>query len=359
MLRRLLAIFVAALLQPAWTQASGAAPALEVRGPQLVWKGEPVRLRGVAVGDPFLAREGRPLSDYSVIAHDWRANAVRISLTPSVWKTTPHPQVVARLRAEAGAALDAGMFVILDWHVIGWPDGYFQKADSADDPRDLYDSNFALAKNFWDAAAAEFAGDGGVIFELWNEPVAGKKETDPDSGQEWARLKPRFAELLSTVRAHGKNVVLATGGHWAYNLRGIRRDLLAGENVAYAWHIYAGHDENDEKLWAWALDELQTAAPVIVSEWGFQPKSREHFRGTAGTFGEKFARDFLEAKNLHSTAWCWHPEWSPVMLEPDWTTLSAMGAFVLKYLREHNPPVTAPARSAAVPAADSSSRAVR
>lgn len=331
------AVLCAGLCKPAWIKASEPPAALQVSGPRLLWKGEPVRLRGVAVGDPFLAREGRPLSDYATIANDWRANVVRISLTPSVWKTTPHARVLARLRAETQAALDAGMFVILDWHVIGWPDGYFQKADSADDPRDLYDSNFALAKSFWDAVAAEFRGDGRMIFELWNEPVFQKDDTDPEAGQKWPLLKPRFAELLATVRAHGKNVVLVTGNYWAYNLRGIRRDLLPGENVAYAWHIYAGQEENDEKRWAAALDDLQTVAPVIVSEWGFQPKTREHFRGTAESFGEKFARDFLEAKGLHSTAWCWHPEWSPVMLQRDWKTPTAMGAFVLDYLRAHNP----------------------
>lgn len=355
---KILTLIAAAMLcGSAWIQASEAASGLEVRGSQLLWNGQPVRLRGVAVGDAVLAREGRPLSDYAAIANEWRANVVRISLTPSVWKTTPHAKVIAKLRAETQAALDAGMFVILDWHVIGWPDGYFQKADSADDPRDLYDSNFALAKNFWDAVATEFSNDPRVIFELWNEPVFQKDDTDPEAGQKWPQLKPRFAELLATVRAHGKNVVLATSNYWAYNMREIRRDLLAGENVAYAWHIYAGHDENDEKLWAQALDDLQTVAPVIVSEWGFQPKTHEHFRGTDASFGGKFVRDFLEAKNLHLVAWCWHPDWAPVMLKRDWKTPTEMGAFVLNYLRAHNPPLNAPTQSATAPAADSARRA--
>ena len=45
--------------------------------------------------------------------------------------------------------------------------------------------------------------------------------------------------------------------------------------------------------------------PVFVTEWGFQPQTREHFRGTAQSFGEKFVRDFLDGRNLNSTAWCW------------------------------------------------------
>ena len=313
---------------------------LQVSGTSLLWNGQPVMLRGVAVGDPFLAREGRPLSDYATIANVWRANVVRISLHPSVWKATPHSQIIARLRSEAQSALDAGMFVILDWHVIGWPDGYFQKPDKEwdEDPRDLYDSNFALAKDFWNEVAAAFGGDGRVIFELWNEPVFQKDDYEPKTGQQWPKLKPYMAQLLEIIRAHGPNVALVTSNTWAYRLTGIRHDLLAGDNVAYAWHVYAGHDDDDEKLWAVALDDLQTVAPVIVSEWGFQPKTKEHFRGTAETFGKKFTRNFLDAKQLHSVAWCWHPDWTPGMLRHDWKTPTEMGAFVLNYLRAHNPP---------------------
>src|SRR5215208_8043793 len=41
---------------------------------------------------------------------------------------------------------------------------------SLGDPPDLYDSDFALAQNFWDTVSTEIQ-DGRVMFELWNEPV--------------------------------------------------------------------------------------------------------------------------------------------------------------------------------------------
>ncbi len=308
---------------------------LEVAGRELRFDGKPVMLRGVSVGDPFLAREGRPLSDYSTIARDWKANVVRMSVHPSVWKTTAHEKVLSTLDANVQAALQAGMFVIIDWHTIGFPDGFYEKTPYKDDPPDLYDSSFLLAKDFWKAVAAKFGGDGRVLFELWNEPLYQEDDGNPEAGQRWHELKPRFQELVQIIREQGKNVVLATSNYWAYNLRGIRNDLLKGGNIAYAWHIYAGHDEDDASAWAASLDELQTVAPVLVTEWGFQAKTDEHFQGTAKSFGEKFVRDFLEAKHLHSTAWCWHPEWTPVMLRNDWKTPTAMGVFVQKYLRAH------------------------
>jgi len=307
---------------------------LRVQGNELLAGGTAVMLRGVAVGDPILAREGRPLSDYERIAREWHANVVRISLHPSVWKYKPHAEVLEALDREIQAALGNGMYVIVDWHTIGWPNGYYEKIEKAwtDDPADLYDSNFDLAKSFWEEVSARFGKDGRIIFELWNEPVRTKKEEDEEIPPEWEQMKPFFAELLGIVRAHSGNVVLATGNDWAYDLRGIREDPLAGENVAYSWHIYANTDDNDEEQWAEHLDGLQKVAPVMVTEWGFQEHTDEAFRGTAKSFGRKFVRDFLEGRRLHSTAWCWHPDWTPVMLETDWKTPTAMGRFVMDYL---------------------------
>jgi hypothetical protein len=242
--------------------------------------------------------------------------------------------VLDTLDKEIHAALGNGMYVILDWHTIGWPNGYYEATQKewTDDPPDLYDSNFDLAKSFWDEASARFGKDGRIIFELWNEPVRTKDEGETESKPQWEHLKPFWTDLLRTVRSHSANVVLATSNNWAYDLRGIREDPLPGENVAYCWHIYAGTDDNDEKEWAGHLDELQTVAPVMVTEWGFQEHTKEAFRGTAKSFGIKFVRDFLEGRHLHSTSWCWHPDWTPVMLMPDWKTPTPMGKFVMDYL---------------------------
>jgi endoglucanase len=285
------------------------------------------------VGDPILARQGRPLSDYQRIAGDWHANVVRISLHPSVWETVPHAQVLDTLEREINAALANGMYVILDWHTIGWPNGYYEpiEKDWTDDPADLYNSSFDLAKSFWDAVSARFGKDGRIIFELWNEPVTAKKEEDEEMPA-WDQLKPFYMELVRIVRTHSANVVLATGNEWAYDLRGIRENPLADTNVAYCWHIYAGTDDNDEKQWAAHLDDLQTVAPVMVTEWGFQEKTDDVFKGTVKSFGAKFVRDFLEGRHLDSTAWCWHPDWTPVMLKADWKTPTSMGRFVMDYL---------------------------
>lgn len=308
---------------------------LEVRGKELLFDGTPIRLRGLAVGDPIQSREGRPASDYEVIARDWKANVVRIAIHPLYWKTQAHDKVLGRLAEDVDAALKNGLFVIIEWKTIGWPDRYYE-VPTWGGPKDVYDSSFKLAKSFWEAVAARWGKNGRVLFELWNEPVFQKEDWRPEVGQKWATLKPFLKELLGIVRRHGDNVVIVSSNQWAYLLKGVRKDLLEGKNVAYAWHVYAGHAKNDPRQWADALDDLQTVAPVIVTEWGFQRDVDRHYKGGPDDFGTPFVRDFLEAKGLHSTAWCWHPISGPPMLEKDWRTPNEFGKFVRDYLRKHN-----------------------
>jgi hypothetical protein len=69
-------------------------------------------------------------------------------------------------------------------------------------------------------------------------------------------------------------VILATGNHWAFNLEGIKDDPLDDPYTAYTWHVYACHEGNDPGRWAAALDGLHETIPVVVTEWGFQPRAR-------------------------------------------------------------------------------------
>ena len=96
----------------------------EVRGKDLLYDGKPIGLRGVSVGDPVRDRPGRPAADFKTIATDWKANVVRLGILPHTWKTVPHDRVLDRLGKDVEAALGEGLFVIINYAVIGWPDGF-------------------------------------------------------------------------------------------------------------------------------------------------------------------------------------------------------------------------------------------
>jgi endoglucanase len=199
------------------------------------------------------------------------------------------------LKEHTTAATDAGLFVIVDYQVIGFPDGYYQRVPPSRGPQDLYDSDFALATDFWDTVLTQIQNPR-VMFELWNEPVCEEVELHPSdpNGSKWAQLKPYYEVLISTIRDNGgQSMILATSNHWAYNLKGIKDDPLTDPNAAYTWHDYAGHDENNPNRWAAALDGLHRIKPVLVTEWGFEPGANAHYRSTAQTFGNKFRDWFL------------------------------------------------------------------
>jgi hypothetical protein len=224
------------------------------------------------------------------------------------------------------------MFVIITWQAIGVPDNYIQKPDpSLVD--DLYDTDMRLARDFWREVAKAYGHDGRIMFELWNEPVWPKGKDDSYKEAKWLKLKPFWEELTGVVRAYGNNLIIVTSNGWGYNLQGVRSSLLADENTAYAWHLYAGTDGNDPEIWERNLDGLSDLKPVLVTEWGFESAPSDvQYSGTADNYGHLFFDRFIQGKHLHYTAWCWHPVWTPRMLNPDWTTLTAYGAFVKEML---------------------------
>ena len=79
-------------------------PGLSVSGIEIVADGQPVKLRGVNMGDPFWARNSAwypnlSLADYHTLAQDWRANVVRISIFPTQWKNMDHITLFNAIRS--------------------------------------------------------------------------------------------------------------------------------------------------------------------------------------------------------------------------------------------------------------------
>lgn len=321
------------------------ATGLRREGNQLVHQDRLVRLRGVGIGDPVLDRKGQPLSDFELLRQKWNANVVRISIHPFVWRNAllfgGKSNVVDWIRRNVDAATKAGHFVILDWHITGWPDGYAKPSEPGEF-LGLHDSSFALACDFWDQASLAFGKNGAVAFEIWNEPVQGPNDWQPKPG-DWRVLYPFWERLTAVIRRHSDNLVILAGGNWAYSLKGIRELPPSDSNVAFSWHVYAGKENNDEARWAAAFDNLSKDYPVIVSEWGFDENGPPGFKGGVGDFGAKFATNWLEGRNLHWVAWCWHDAIGPAMLRQDFSTPTPFGSFVKGLLRLN--PVPAPPES--------------
>lgn len=309
------------------SSAWAAEPALRLDGNQVLRGGEATRLRGVAMGDALLARAGRSDEDYAVLADVWRANVVRLSLHPYLWRAR-RAEAARALEAEIAAARRHGLAVIVEWHAIGWPGGAFEAPQAARRlPADAYDTDLDLAEDFWGEIAARFGGEQQVIFEIWNEPVR-LEAPEGAWGADWHDLRPIWSRLLATIRRRAGNLVLATGGAWASDLTGVRDAPLDDPMVGYAWHVYPGTAGGSPDRLAALLDALPRTRSVFVTEWGFEPAPAGHLQGSADGFGRMLAERFLDRFALNWTAWCWQPDWRPPLIAPNWRTPTEAGAFV-------------------------------
>ena len=289
---------------------------LTITGNQLMRGGKPIRLAGVAVGDPIFVRRGRTLDDYRILADDWQANVVRISVHPCHWRSDASSAFRA-IAADITGARARGLIVILDWHAIGFPGGYVERPDPAWGlPQDAYESDAALALSFWREMAMSFGRDPGVIFELWNEPVVDDR-VNASTGQHWPLLKALWLKLLAAIRPYSANVVLASGARFAHDLKGVADALIDDPNVAYAWHCYPLMDAKIPNRWHTSLDRLPSLKPVFVTEWGFDRNGETHIRGTPEGFGATFVTEVIDRYALHSTAWVWSPQAGPAMINAD------------------------------------------
>lgn len=314
--------------------ATAGSGSLRAQGNRIVRDGTPVQLQGIAIGDPLLARGNRPLQDLDHIAHDWNANVVRISVHPGTWREFGRRRVLDSLHEHVAQARNAGLFVIITWHAIGIPDGYRQPPPTGL-LHDLYDTSFPLAEDFWEKVALEFGEHDHVMFELWNEPTWPKRADGSHAKPQWSVLRPYWTRLVTLIRRHSDNLVIATSNGWGYNLQGIRDAPLADGNVAYAWHVYAGTDGNDALSWRRNLDALDSKYPVLVTEWGFEPEHKGGQRTPgAQEYVDKFVGQFLRERALHHIAWCFHPDWTPSLIKADWRTPTAYGELVRALLWE-------------------------
>ncbi len=303
----------------------------EVVGNELHFGGRAVRLLGVGVGDPVYVRGERPLSDYAVLASDWRCSAVRISVHPGHWRQDAE-HTFALLERDVAAARDAGLFVIIDWHAIGFPGRYAEPVDpSWGLPLDAFDSDAPLAFDFWRRISLRFGADPAILFELWNEPVY-DGQLWQSTGEHWPILKAFWLDLIKEIRVHSDAIVIVAGGRWAHDLKGVAKNLIDDPRVIYSWHCYPNEDRGVATRWPDSLDGLPAVKPVVVTEWGFSRDGDDAIRGTPEDFGAPFVRDVLEGLKLHSMAWCFSSGATPRLLAPDGVSTTEYGTFVKEYL---------------------------
>lgn len=306
---------------------------IEIDGNRFTYRGRPLRLTGVAMGDPMYIRQPRPASDYGVVAGDWLANCVRLSVFPGHWRADS-AAVKEKLAQEVALARSLHLFVIIDWHPIGFPGRHEPLVpEEWGLPIDVFQSTLDEAEQFWREMTAIYGADPTILFELWNEPVADEKLWQA-TGEHWGLFKPAWERLIAAIRETSDNIILATGGYWAHDLVGIRDNPLADPRTAYAWHAYPNSERNNPERRLQSLGGLQDVKPIVVTEWGFCVDCQDDYRATLDEFGRPLVDDIIDPLGLSHTAWCFSVGAMPNLLASDDGALSAAGAFVREVLRQ-------------------------
>jgi len=292
---------------------------LKVSGNRLVdASGQTVLLKGLMPPDPSqLNLKGKFNQAFFQELHDTGAKVIRIPVHPERWEQDSDYlwRYLDPLVAWSG---EMDMYVILDLHFIG----NVASGAGAKMP-DLRVSSKEFTLAFWRQVAGYFKDAPHVLFEIFNEPAG-------ISPAEW---RQNAQEISSVIRAAGASQPIIVGGvEYSKDLSWVLDKPVAGENIAYAAHIYPAHSNTSWDAW---FGEVSQQYPVLVTEWGWMADSTDS--ETAYLVGSEtsYGRPFLDYLKEHQIGWvaCWYDdEWLPAMFEKGFTHLTGYGEFVIKNL---------------------------
>ena len=177
---------------------------------------------------------------------NWKASLIRAAMGVTTTDTKDKDYVTAPDVATAQVdqivqnAIDAGVYVIIDWHDSG--------ADLRKD----------LAIEFFSKMAEKWGSYPNVIYETFNEPLK----------QAWATVIKTYHEaLVAAIRAKDPdNVIILGTGNWSQDVNIAADDPVAGTNLMYTLHFYScTHTAMLRDKGQAALDK---GLPLFVTEWG-------------------------------------------------------------------------------------------
>lgn len=175
---------------------------------------------------------------------------------------------VERIKSVVQAAIDKGIYVILDWHSHG------------------AHNNPDEAIEFFSMMAEEYGSYDNVIFELYNEP----KQVS------WQIVKEYAEKVVPEIRKYSDNLIIVGSPTWSQDVDKASLDPVEGENIAYTLHFYAG--THKKSLRDKADKALNNGIALFVTEWGSVDSSGN------GAIDYNSTAEWINWMNEKHISWC-------------------------------------------------------
>jgi endoglucanase len=208
-------------------------------------KGEPVQLKGMILLDVLWVGDYVNPGAFAWLRDNWGCSLIRAALYTERDGHFRAPEGVPKMKEAVQAAMDTGLYIIIDWHI-------------------LYDGNPMKYKeqavDFFRQMASLYKDVPNVLYEICSEP-------NGDDVTWEGVVKPYAEEVIGVIRAiDPDNVILVGTPTWSQRVDIAADDPLEFDNIMYTCHFYAGSHYSDlrDKI-TYAMDK---GAAVFVTEWG-------------------------------------------------------------------------------------------
>lgn len=249
---------------------------LRVEGNRIVdRRGTPVQLRGMSLYWSQWVPKFWNANAVRWLRDDWKITVIRAAMgvngTANGYLVNPAAEK-AKVIAVADAAIELGIYVIIDWH-----------DHSASEHREQ-------AQAFFAEMAQRYGKTPNVIYETWNEPVR----------VSWSEtIKPYHQALVATIRQYDSdNLILCGVRNWSQEVEEAAADPVSGTNLAYTLHFYA--NTHKQSLRDKAQRALDRGAALFVSEYGTTDATG---KGAVNAAETKVWWDFLDRNKIGHANW--------------------------------------------------------
>ena len=217
---------------------------LSVKGKNIVdKKGNIYQLRGVSTHGIYWFPKYVNQDAFNYMRDNWGINTIRLAMysEPSAGRSESTYELV---KQGVEYAKNAGLYVIIDWHILNDNDPNTYKSDAIE---------------FFKKMATLYKDYDNVIYEICNEP----------HWVEWnTSIKPYAEDVIKEIRKIDDDAIIVVGTPtWSQDVDTAAQNPITGySNIMYTLHFYAGtHKEGIRNKLKKALE---SNLPVLVTEFG-------------------------------------------------------------------------------------------